>query len=251
MIKKAISFLLCALLLSGAGLSAAAELKLATSPWPPYVDENLPGKGLAIKLVTTALSRAGYKTSLRIETWTRTLEGADIGVYDVIPAAWYNEARARAFNFSKPYLTNNIMLLKRKDDPFTFNGLSDLKGRIIGIIPGYAYGPAFDAAGNFYRVNSRHLVENLTKLRLGQIDLTLDDERVLLHDLGKYMANSQGQFVILPKPLSVNGLHIAVSRQRPDHEKIVTDFDKAVEEMKQDGEYEKILNEYAIYRKRL
>ncbi len=251
MLKKKIALTLCALLLFCSGPSVAAELKLATSPWPPYVDEHLPGKGLAIKLVTTALARAGYTTRLRIESWTRTLEGTDIGVYDVIPTAWYSEARARAFSFSKPYLTNNIMLLKRKDDPFTYHDLSDLKGRVIGIISGYAYGPAFDAAGNFYRVNSKHLVENLTKLRLGQIDLTLDDERVLQHDLEKYMSNSQDQFVILPKPLSVNGLHIAVSKQRPDHEKIVADFDKAMEAMKQDGEYERILNEFAIHRKGL
>ena len=251
MLKKKALFPLCALLLFCSGLTVATELKLATSPWPPYVDENLPGKGLAIKLVTTALTRAGYTTTLKIESWTRTLEGAGIGVYDIIPTAWYSEERARAFSFSKPYLTNNIMLLKRKNDPFTYSDLSSLQGRIIGVIPGYAYGPEFDAAGNFYRVNSRHLIENLTRLQQGQIDLTLDDERVLLHDLDKYMHNSQDQLIMLPKPLSVNGLHIAVSRQRPDHEKIVAAFDKAMEEMKEDGEYEKILNEFSVHRKTL
>lgn len=251
MLKKKTLLPLCLFLLFCPGLTVAAELKLATSPWPPYVDENLPGKGLAIKLVTTALARAGYTTQLRIESWTRTLEGTGIGVYDVIPTAWYSEERARAFTFSKPYLTNNIMLLKRKNDPFTYRGLSDLKGRVIGLIPGYAYGPEFDTAGNFYRINSRHLIENITKLQRGQIELTLDDERVLLHDLDKYMRNSQDQFVLLPTPVSVNGLHMAVSKQRPDHEKIVADFDKAMDAMKQDGEYERILNEFAIHRKAL
>jgi len=244
-------FSLCALFLFYSNVTAADELRLATSSWPPYVDEKMPGKGLAIKLVTTALTRAGYSTKLRIESWTRSLEGTDIGVYDVIPTAWYNEKRARSFTFSKPYLMNNIMLLKRKSDPFTFNNLSDLNGRVIGIIPNYAYGPEFDKAGNFYRVRSEHLVENLTKLQQNQINLTLDDERVLLHDLNKYMSNSQDEFEILPKPLSVNGLHIAVSKQHPDHEKIVAAFDKAIEEMKQDGEFEKILNEFGIRRKKL
>jgi polar amino acid transport system substrate-binding protein len=244
-------FPLCAFFLLCSNATIADELKLATSPWSPYVDENMPGKGLAIKIVTTALARAGYSTELKIESWTRTLEGTDIGVYDVIPTAWYSEKRAQSFAFSKPYLTNKIMFLKRKDDAFTFNSLSDLNSRIIGIIPNYAYGHEFDESGNFFRVNSKHLVENLTKLQLGQINLTLDDERVLLHDLNKYMSNSRDEFEILLKPISVNGLHIAVSKKRPDNGKIVAAFDKAIEEMKRDGEFEKILNEYNIRRKTL
>ncbi len=244
-------FTLYAIFLFCSSAAIADELKLATSSWPPYVDENLPGKGLAIKIVTVALARAGYSTELKIESWTRSLEGTDIGVYDVIPTAWYSEIRARAFTFSKPYLTNKIMFLKRKGDAFTFNNLSDLNSRIIGIIPNYAYGHEFDEAGNFFRVASNYLVENLTKLQQGQINLTLDDERVLLHDLNKYMSNSRDEFEILLRPISVNGLHIAVSKKRPDSKKIVAAFDKAIEDMKKDGEFEKILNEYNIRKKKL
>ncbi|UCE90415.1 MAG: amino acid ABC transporter substrate-binding protein [Pseudomonadota bacterium] len=231
----------CMLLLSTT-IATAAELKVATSTWPPYVDKNLEKNGLAVHIAMTALERAGHTPVLKIESWPRTLQGVNVGVYDVIAAAWYSDERAQAFTFSKPYLVNQIKFIKRKGAPIQFNSLADLKGRTIGIVQNYAYGAEFDQASGLIKIATNHVIQNLLRLSQGQIDLTLDDERVLHHELKQYMSQTADQFEILPKPLSENGLHIAVSKKNPAHKEIAAAFEKAIDKMKADGTYKAIID---------
>ena len=62
----------------------AEPLRIVADEWPPYVDPTAPGRGLAIELVTTAFSRAGYPTQLTVEDWSRSLEGAVIGENSIV-----------------------------------------------------------------------------------------------------------------------------------------------------------------------
>jgi len=48
----------------------------------------------------------------------------------------------------------------------------------------------------------------------------------------------------------VRGIHIGVSRENPDHEKIVAAFNKAIKEMKKDGSYDAIVAKHHIYIKK-
>ena len=219
-------------------------LKLVSSTWPPYVDEKLPHKGLAMHIVTEAFTRAGYRTSLVSESWPRSLQGVEIGVYDVIATAWYTDERARKFTFSQPYLFNEIRFIKRKQDPFTYDGLLSLTGMTVGIVYKYAYGEEFERATNFTKVPGNHVIQNLLKLTQGQIDLTLGDERTLRHELKEYLSTSMASLEFLPKPLATKGLYVAVSKTNPDHDRIAAAFDKAIVEMKDDGTYEAILRQH-------
>ena len=68
---------LAALMLIGSIVSPpamATELNVVHSgKWPPYADAGLPGQGLAVELVTTALKKAGYETFMRIDSLDRIL----------------------------------------------------------------------------------------------------------------------------------------------------------------------------------
>ena len=48
------------LLLASASLPAEV-LRLAGNVWPPYTDRSLPGEGLSVELIRTALGRGGYQ----------------------------------------------------------------------------------------------------------------------------------------------------------------------------------------------
>ena len=225
---------------------SAKQLKLVASAWPPYVDENLPGKGLAMDLVSTALTRAGYTPSITIETWPRALEGTQIGIYDIIAGAWYSDERARHFTFSEPFYINEIKFIKQKARGIVFNNLKDLDHLRVGIVAEYAYGDEFERATNFIKVPRNHVIQNLLKLVAGQIDLTLDDELAVRHELQQYMPSHIKDLEFLPKPLDRKGLHIAISRKHPDHKKIATEFDKAIAQMKADGTYKKIIKKHGF-----
>jgi polar amino acid transport system substrate-binding protein len=228
--------------------SLATDLNVVHSgKWPPYSDASLPGQGLAVEIVSTALKRAGYTPYLRIDSLDRILEGGALGVYDVFATPWYSDSRNQYLDYSKPYLESRILFIKRKGADIDFRSLEDLKGVMVGTVQDYAYGQAFSEASDIVRIPERNLVQNLLKLTQGRIDLTLDDERVLRYEINRYMPNSRDKLEFLPNPLAVRGIHIGVSRENPEHARIVAAFDKAITAMKQDGSFEAILAKHNAY----
>ena len=240
MLKMIKMTLICQLFLINT-LANATQLNVATSEWVPYVGKNLPKQGLAIDIVNTALQRAGYQPVVTIDVWTRTLQGADVGVYDLIAAAWYNKKRAEHFTFSKPYLYNEIKLLKHVDSDFQYHADADLDGRMVGVINNYAYGEKFDQARGMIRIPGTQVLENILRVLNREIELTLDDERVLKYEIKHNIDTNKDKLVILPKSLSKNGLYIAVSKKNPKHKEIAQAFDKAIADMKKDGTFERII----------
>ncbi len=239
--RSVLTWLTVSLLMYGAGVRAEDTLRMAISDWPPYVETTAPNGGIAIELVRTALDRIDYDIALVDEPWSRTLEGASIGVYDALATAWYSEQRANTFLFSKPYLVNQIKFIKRRGSPFQFRTMDDLKGQVIGIVKDYAYDDRFDNARGLTRFVNNHVLENLLLMLQGQVDVTLDDEVVLQYEITKYMANSRDQFEILPKPFATRGLCFAMNRQHPKAKEIISAFDAEIAEMRGDGTYDRII----------
>lgn len=221
-----------------------SKLRVAGSPWPPYIDQKLPNMGLSIDLVASIFERAGYDTVITLETWPRTLEGVHIGAHDVIAAAWYTPARNQIFKFSDPYFENKILFIKRKGTKLHFDTLNDLRNVDIGIVDGYAYDEKFDNDNKIRKVKNNYVIYNLIELHYGKTDLTLGDQWVIRHELAKYLSNAIEELEFLPKPLAKRELHIAVSRTRPDHEKIVAAFNRSLREMKRDGSYQTIIDKH-------
>ena len=85
--------LLALLLLLTQTAGAAEPLRLAANNWPPFTDRSLPGNGLATDLVSTALSRAGYRSQYIEVPWARVIKGVQQGNYDVVLTAWYSADR--------------------------------------------------------------------------------------------------------------------------------------------------------------
>jgi polar amino acid transport system substrate-binding protein len=230
------------------GTAIAANLSVVHSgQWPPYSGQELPEQGLAVDLVATALTRAGYTPKIRVDSLDRILEGGKIGVYDVFATPWYSDDRNEYLLFSKPYLESYIRFIKQKDKDYEFDTLDDLEGKMVGVVTGYAYDENFNHSRDVIRISERNLIQNILKLTQGRLDLTLDDELVMRYEINRFMPSHMSKLEILAKPLAVRGVHIGVSRENPDHERIVAEFDKAISEMKKDGTYDKILNKHKAY----
>lgn len=236
------------LLLTCSTQTLATDLNVVHSgKWPPYADASLPGQGLAVEIVTTALKRAGYTTYMRVDSLDRILEGGALGVYDVFATPWYSDARNQYLDYSEPYLESYIRFIKKKDKKLRYESLDDLKGVMVGTVQDYAYGPEFDQARGIIKIPERNLIQNLLKLTQGRIDLTLDDELVVQYEINSYMPNSMAELEFLAVPLAVRGIHIGVSRENPQHARIVDDFNKAVAAMKKDGSFDAIVAKHNIY----
>lgn len=239
---------LLSLLLAFSIPTVATTLNVVHSgKWPPYADASLPGQGLAVDIVTTALKRAGYSIVVRTDSLDRILEGGAVGVYDVFATPWYSDARNRYLDFSEPYLQSRVRFIKRKDKPYTYHSLDDLKGVMIGTVKNYAYDEKFNESRSIIKIPENNLVQNLYKLVQGHIDLTLDDDRVLRYELNRYMPHTMSKLEILPTPLAVRGIRIGVSRENADHARIVAAFNKAIKAMKKDGSFDAILARHNTY----
>lgn len=227
--------------------SVFAELRVAASAWPPYVDEKAERKGVAVAIVEQALTRAGYELSMVVDIWPRSLEGTRSGVYDVIAAAWYSDERNKELAFSQPFMENHLKFVKLKSSDITFDTMDDLNGKMIGTVRDYAYGEPFESAALVIRAPTNHALQNLNRLAKGQIDLVLADEYEAVYNIKNFLPGQENDFEVLPKIISTNSLHIAISRAHPDYEKILRDFDAEIVKMKGDGSLQAILDDYRVW----
>ncbi|MNQ70041.1 putative ABC transporter arginine-binding protein 2 precursor [compost metagenome] len=226
--------------------AGAEQLRMAANLWPPFTDARLAGNGLAVELVSTALKRAGHTTVYAEVPWARALRGLEEGDYDLLVSAWYNEERARFGLFSKPYLTNRILFLKRKDTPVEFASLADLRDYSIAVGRGYRYGQAFDNDPALTRVPVVDFQMAARMLAAGRVQVALEDELAARFYLNRELKGISDQLEFLPKPLSENGLHILVRRSHPHHRQLVEAFDRAMQAMREDGTYQAIFARHGL-----
>jgi polar amino acid transport system substrate-binding protein len=239
------SYLLGMLML--AQTAAADRLRLVADAWPPFTDATMVNGGLATELVTTALARAGYASEFEQVPWARALLGIKEGRYDVLVNAWSSEERTQIGQFSGSYLQNRISFIKRKDSAMTFNGdLTELYPYPIAIVRGYAYSAAFDNDSHLQKVPVHSFAMAVRMLAVDRVKLTLEDEYVARYYLSRESPKVRNSVEFLPQPLAVNQLHILVSLKNPDHDRIVQGFDKAIDAMKADGSYDRLMKQYGM-----
>ncbi|MCU1723512.1 MULTISPECIES: substrate-binding periplasmic protein [unclassified Pseudomonas] len=224
----------------------AEKLRLVADAWPPFTDASMAQGGLATALVKTALERAGFASDFEQVPWARALMGIGDGRYDVLVNAWYNESRTRIGQFSDGYLNNRIRLLKRKADAIQFERLSDIYPHSIAVVRDYAYSAEFDADRRLQKVPVRSFPVAIGMLAAGRVSLAVEDEYVANWFLMRARDTVRDQLEFFGEPVSENSLHILVSLKNPQHQQIVSGFDRAISAMKADGSYARILKEHAF-----
>ncbi len=230
---------LFALLLLLPSFALAQTLTLAVDPWPPFTERN--GKGVATQVVREALKRSGITLKTVDVSWDKAWEGSVAGQYGGVLAVWFDVERAQALEFSEPYMLNRLVMVVRKKDADVIRDLPDLAGRKVGVVKGYAYHPAFDAADNFPRIESRDLSANMSKLVVGAVEVVVDSEVAIEHWMRRN-PKSASKLMILPDALGERALYMALNRNVPDAEKILSDFNAALKAMQADGSLRKLLH---------
>ncbi|MDH1263042.1 transporter substrate-binding domain-containing protein [Pseudomonas sp. GD03944] len=237
----------CCLLLLWPVLGQASEaLRLVANPWPPFTDQRMANGGVATELVTTALTRAGYRTQYNEVPWERAIRGLQRDDYDVLVNAWYTDERARFGYFSQPYLINRVRFMQRKGAGIRYQSLVDLYPYSIAVVRGYAYSSEFDQDSRLTKVGVLGFETGARMLHARRVQLMVEDELVARFYLGRELRSIRNELEFLPQPLSENGLHILVSRQHPQHKAIAEAFDQAIEAMHADGTYAEIFARHGL-----
>ncbi len=225
-------------------VQAGQPVRLMANTSPPYSDERLPGRGLALELVEHIFSRTDYSPEITIDSWSRALEGVSIGVYDALAAAWYTDERAAEFLFSEPYLESELIILKLRSLGANPRSLQDLAGARLGVRTDYAYGIDFAAVPNLQLVEEHHLIQNLLNLLSGKVHFVIGDRRTVVFQLNEYLKDQIHKFQVVDIELPGRARHVAASLEFSDHKALVAAFNKALAEVRQDGSYDAIVRKW-------
>ncbi|RLA45318.1 MAG: hypothetical protein DRR04_07495 [Gammaproteobacteria bacterium] len=239
------ALLLVASVAVGSGVVMAEEkVKLMANTSPPYADAQLPEQGLALELVKHIFTGTGYTPVITIGNWSRAVEGAQLGVYDGLASVWYSDERNKDLLFSEPYLRSELIILKQRSDRGNYVKLEDMAGSRLGVRTDYAYGVDFAAIPDLTLVQENHMIQNLLNLLNGSVDFVIGDQRTITLQLHEYLADKITRFEVVPIKLPHVERHVAASRSFPGHEKVITEFNRALAATRKDGSYTAIVKKW-------
>ena len=218
----------------------------AGDPWPPFLDPDDKEQGVSVAIVRAALKTQGHELEFRFMPWARAMDGVKNANMDVLVSAWRTKEREAFLAFSEPYLENAIKFITRKDDDFEFHGLQSLAGKAVGIVRGYGYGDEFLSATHFKRPEVKEITLNIKKLIAGRIDLTLDDELVAKSAISKKNPKLLQKIRFTNNALSRNSVHVASGLANAKHQQILDAFNKGLNSIKGNGEFDAILKQYKL-----
>lgn len=205
-----------------------AELHLlARSNFPPFSDQAWPASGMLSELVSAAFdtSPEPISTSTAWEkNWDRHLfpllddKTFDMGFPWVKPDcdAAPNDAMCTAFHFSDPLVDVVILLFVRADAAIPFEVDSDLHGRTLCRPAGY-FTHDLDRADRGWLTRGLVQLEQPATLKdcfdmlmAGQVDGVTVNEFLGVHSM--FDLDLTAQVTPLPRPVSVEGLHLVISK---------------------------------------
>lgn len=234
--KKLVFLLLAACSLQT--VHAGEALVLGNDAWPPFILDGS-DQGTAERLVCEALERAGWACTVQVQAWDQVLEAARSGAIDGIAAAWHSPERDAFLHYSEPYLTNRIVPVTSTKSPVRIENVDDLAGLRVTLVTEYAYGADIASVlADLEVVGVENAMAAIEAVRAGRADAALVDELVVRDQLSE---NPEG-IVASRTILAFRSLHFAVSRQHPEAERILADFQRAYGSMLADGTVNEILN---------
>ncbi|MDG9669829.1 transporter substrate-binding domain-containing protein [Hahella sp. CR1] len=236
---------LCLILLSGWAEAVEYTLVTGKDSYPPFSGEDLPNGGLVTEIIQAVLERSGAGVKIEYLPWNRGFRLAEAG--DVLGTFPYVKDRDRvdAFYFSSPLYVTVELFFVRRDEEIKYTSDEDLAGLVLCRPLGYSL-------ESVQPLLDKDVVRLWTPNDLETCFQLLESKRVHLVPIGVRVGRSTIErlfgdpehFRVLSKPLQVNGLHLIISRRRPDAESIMTNFNKNLSEMWKEGAIRKIYDKH-------
>lgn len=231
--------------LAGGALMATAlaapdpVLHLGANTWAPYTDPALPRQGIASAIVLTALARAGYRAEIRYMPWSRALASTYMRHSDGVVGVWLTGQRRARLLYSDSYLTNDLYLFHAR--PERCPGRAP--DATIGVGRDYDYSDDFLARYGKAIKPVDNIKQNLQKLRLGRIDVMLEDQRAVAYAARQYRDALDGMRPARcgARPLLSLPLHFGINRDYPNAGAIIQAFNLQLKAMKKDGTLDAML----------
>lgn len=220
-------------------------IKLGSDSWAPYAGKQLPADGIATDLVTTALSNLGYLVNVEFMPWMRVMESIKSGEIQGVLSTWEGQHDDQ-WLLSEAYLHGRLRFVKPKDSDFQYVDQAQLKATDLklGVYSEINYGPWLNNLDSYFQVEGRDYCSQLFRdVANNNLDLALVDEWVATSELSNSPTIAE-HLVLAPGDVAKTSIHLAINRQLSNAPVLVQGFNQMLQQMKQDGSYQQILENH-------
>ncbi|ENA1256119.1 ABC transporter substrate-binding protein [Pseudomonas aeruginosa] len=240
---------LLGLLLATAG-AQADTLRVATLDWAPYVGPDLPGKGLASRILDEALALDGHRAELVFLPWQRALKEAAEGRFDALMPAYLSPERRELFHATIPLLDSQLGFFRQRERLLPVNPahLESLRPYRIGVVRGYVNREDFDADRSLTKDAVTNDWQNLEKLLRGRIDLAVVDRYTGYYLLARNVPALKDRLVFIEPPLEVKPLYVLVPKRHARGAALAASLDRNLRLMRRSGRLEQLIAEAHLER---
>ncbi|MFY0622163.1 MAG: transporter substrate-binding domain-containing protein [Pelagimonas sp.] len=237
-----------------------AEMKLVTgSNYAPFTDRDWPGDGMVTELVNAALETTPNPVSYSVtweDDWSKHLfpmldsKQFDMGFPWLKPdcASTPNNERCKNFHFSDPLVEVLILLFVREGSGITYEQDADVIGKTLCRPEGY-FTHDLDRPGREWLKKGliklvqadspKACFQELLAGRVDAVTLNVFLGATTIDDMGL-----RGAVVPLDKPLSVEGLHVVISKKHWRGTTHLYRFNAGLAALKKSDRYAQIVSKH-------
>ena len=221
-------------------IKEAGVLKIGTEgTYAPFTYHDKDNKlvGFDVEIGEAVATKLGVKPEFVEGKWDGLIAGLDAKRYDtVINQVGITEERKKKFNFSNPYIVSKVVLIvNEKND--TIKDFADLKGKKSAQSLTSNYGTLAKEAGAEL-VATDGFDQSIQLVLTGRADATLNDSLSYL-DFKKHQPDAPVKVVTEKENADASGIIM-----RKGDDELVAAINKALDEIKADGTYDKISQKY-------
>ncbi len=215
-------------------------LTLAAPESSIYSNEDLLNGGLFPEIVRNSLGMMGYDIEIEYLPWKRALTMTKNSHFDGLLVVSFTEERDDFFHYSDIVLFEEGVFLCLKGKYQSYSKLEDLKNNSIGSIRGSLISSLLKVEGLAVKDVASH-DQNIRKLLAGRIDFIAANKYTIQRLLERDYPE-QSDYIAISGPVFYKGsLHFVVPENHPDSEKIISDFNRGLKLIKENGVYDGIL----------
>ena len=221
----------------------ATNLKVGTAAnYPPFefIDEQNKIVGFDIELVAELSKRIGFDFEFVNMSFDALIPAIKAGKIDLIASAMSaTDERRRSIDFSKEYYTTENLYLRKKGNT-NISGKSDLSGKKIGVQQGTVQEMAANAINGVKVTPAEDPVTLIMGLKNEKIDAIIIDSSI-----GYGFLKKNPELEEFYKEIDGSeGFSLAFNKNK--NSELIAKINAAIDEMKKDGSYDKILEKYDL-----
>jgi polar amino acid transport system substrate-binding protein len=224
------------------------KIRLTNGEWAPYQSKDLPGYGVSSQLVTKAFEAVGIEVEYGFFPWNRAMLLVEQGAWDGTFMWVLTPERERLYLASDPLFVLREVIFYSKDNPVEATELEDLNGKVMGALDSSAFGQQFaplidDGSIIVARVpNNQQLFQMLA---MGRVDFVPELETSGYEAALEHLTEDQQEQISHLERLTYPwSYHLLISRQTEHGPYFVDAFNRGMEIIRANGEFDRIIGPY-------